>query len=429
MMLLTRELLWDKVKLKLSNLLGIKVIRGENMKRIYMDHSATTPVRIEAATAAMECMTAKYGNPSSVHYFGREAKATIDKARGQVAALINAQPEEIVFTSGGTEADNIALQGVAKAYAHKGKHIITTAIEHHAILNTCAALAEEGFDITYLPVDEMGLVSVADVEKAITPQTILISVMHANNEVGTIQPIAEIGQLAKEKGILMHTDAVQSLGKLPVDVQAMNVDLLSGSGHKFYAPKGTGFLYVRKGVRLKNIMFGGGQEWKKRSGTENLPGIVGLGVAAELASQEMVSEIERISKLRDKLINGIQKRIPHVRLNGHPEKRVATNVNFCYEFIEGESLLLSLDLKGIAASSGSACSSGSLEPSHVLIAMGLSHEIAQGSVRMTLGKDNSEEDIDYVLEVLPPIVERLRAMSPLYNKPSEGKCEECTLKK
>lgn len=399
------------------------------MKRIYMDHSATTPVRQEVANAVLEYMTAKFGNPSSVHYYGREAKAAIDKARGQVAALINAQPQEIVFTSGGTEADNIAIQGVARAYAGKGKHIITSAIEHHAILNTCDALQKEGFTITYLPVDKMGLVSPADVEKAITPQTILISIMHANNEVGTIQPIAEIGKIARDKGIILHTDAVQSLGKLQVDVQALNVDLLSGSGHKIYAPKGTGFLYVKKGVKLKNIMFGGGQEWKKRAGTENLPGIVGLGVAAELAAQERESEMKRLTQLRDKLINGIQQRIPNVKLNGHPQERVAINVNFCYEFVEGESLLLSLDLKGIAASSGSACSSGSLEPSHVLIAMGLSHEIAQGSVRMTLGKDNTEEDVDYVLEVLPPIVERLRNMSPLYIKSDEGKCDECTQKK
>lgn len=399
------------------------------MKRIYMDHSATTPVRPEAAEVVLEYMTNKYGNPSSVHYFGREAKAAIDKARGQVAALIKAQPEEIVFTSGGTEADNIAIQGVAKAYADKGKHIITSAIEHHAILNTCAALEKEGFNVTYLPVDEMGLISPAHVEKAITPETILISIMHANNEVGTIQAIADIGKIARKHGIIFHTDAVQSLSKVPVDVEELNVDLLSGSGHKIYAPKGIGFLFVRRGVKLKNIMFGGGQEWKKRAGTENLIGIVGLGVAAELAGQEMDSEVKRLIKLRDKLITGIEERIPHVKLNGHPQERVATNVNFCYEFIEGESLLLSLDLKGVAASSGSACSSGSLEPSHVLIAMGLSHEIAQGSVRMTLGKDNTEEDIDYVLEVLPPIVERLRAMSPLYNKPDEGKCEECTQKK
>ncbi len=398
------------------------------MKRVYLDYSATTPVRVEAATAVMEYMTAKFGNPSSIHSFGREAKAALEKARGQVAALINAQPEEIIFTSGGTESDNLAILGVARANAIRGKHIITSAVEHHAVLDTCLALEKEGFRVTVLPVDEYGMVSVADVEKAITDETILITIMHVNNEVGTIQPIAEIGKLAREKGVLFHTDAVQSLGKVPVDVKAMNIDLLSGSGHKIYGPKGTGFLYMRKGVRLKNLVHGGGQERKKRSGTENLPGIVGLGVAAELAAGEMETEMKRLQVLRDKLIKGIQERIPYTKLNGHPEKRVANNVNMSFEFVEGESLLLSLDLKGIAASSGSACTSGSLEPSHVLMAMGLCHEIAHGSVRFTLGKDNTEEDVDYVLEVLPPIVERLRAMSPLYRQ-ERKECVECTLKK
>jgi len=398
------------------------------MKRVYLDYSATTPVRVEAATAVMEYMTAKFGNPSSIHSFGREAKVALEKARGQVAALINAQPEEIIFTSGGTESDNLAILGVARANAIRGKHIITSAVEHHAVLDTCLALEKEGFRVTVLPVDEYGMVSVADVEKAITDETILITIMHVNNEVGTIQPIAEIGKLAREKGVLFHTDAVQSLGKVPVDVKAMNIDLLSGSGHKIYGPKGTGFLYMRKGVRLKNLVHGGGQERKKRSGTENLPGIVGLGVAAELAAGEMETEMKRLQVLRDKLIKGIQERIPYTKLNGHPEKRVANNVNMSFEFVEGESLLLSLDLKGIAASSGSACTSGSLEPSHVLMAMGLCHEIAHGSVRFTLGKDNTEEDVDYVLEVLPPIVERLRAMSPLYRQ-ERKECVECTLKK
>lgn len=398
------------------------------MKRIYLDHSATTPVRAEAATAVLEYMTAKFGNPSSVHSFGREAKAALDKARGQVAAMINAQPEEIIFTSGGTESDNLAILGVARANAIRGKHIITSAVEHHAVLETCESLEKEGFTVTVLPVDSFGMVSIADLEKAITKETILITIMHVNNEVGTIQPVAEIGKLAKERGVLFHTDAVQSLGKLPVDVKAMNIDLLTGSGHKIYGPKGTGFLYMRKGVRLKNLVYGGGQERKKRSGTENLPGIVALGIAAELAAQEREAEMKRTLVLRDKLISGIQERIPHIRLNGHPQERIATNVNISFEFVEGESLLLSLDLKGIAASSGSACTSGSLEPSHVLLAMGMCHEIAHGSVRMTLGKDNTAEDVDYVLEVLPPIVERLRAMSPLY-KQERKECEECTLKK
>jgi len=398
------------------------------MRRIYLDHSATTPVRTEVATAVMEYMTGKYGNPSSVHSFGREAKAALEKARGQVAALINAQPEEIIFTSGGTESDNLAIIGVARANAIRGKHIITSAIEHHAVLDTCKALEKEGFRVTYLPVDAYGQISLADLEAAITDDTILISIMHVNNEVGTIQPIAEIGRIARERGVLFHTDAVQSLGKIPVDVKAQNIDLLSGSGHKIYGPKGTGFLYMRKGVRLKNLVHGGGQERKKRSGTENLPGIVGLGVAAELAAAEMETEMKRLAALRDRLIKGLQEKIPHVRLNGHPTERIATNANLSFEYVEGESLLLSLDLKGIAASSGSACTSGSLEPSHVLTAMGLCHELAHGSVRFTLGKDNTEEDIDYVLEVMPPIVERLRVMSPLYNE-KRRECDTCTLKK
>jgi len=384
------------------------------MKRVYLDHSATTPVRPEVAQIVMEYMTDKFGNPSSVHSFGREVKAALDKAREQVAALINAQAEEILFTSGGTESDNMAVLGAARTYAERGKHIITSAIEHHAVLYACQALEKEGFTVTYLPVDEMGLVSVDELQKAIRPETILISIMHVNNEVGTIQPIAEIGQIAAERGIIFHTDAVQSLGKIPLDVRAMNIDLLSGSGHKIYAPKGIGFLYVRKGVRIKNIMYGGSQERMKRPGTENLPGIVGLGLAAELAGQEREKEMSRLTRLRDKLISGIRERIPNVKLNGHPQQRVAINVNVSFDFVEGESILLTLDMKGIAASSGSACASGSLDPSHVLTAMGLSEESAHGAVRMTLGRDNTEEDIDYVLEVLPPIIERLRDMSALY---------------
>lgn len=398
------------------------------MKRIYLDHSATTPVRVEAAAAVMEYMTAKFGNPSSVHIYGREARAALDKAREQVAAMIKARPEEIIFTSGGTESNNLAILGAARANAVRGKHIITSSVEHHAVLDTCKALEKEGFSLTVLPVDSYGMVSPADLEKAITEETILITIMLVNNEVGTIQPVAELGKLARERGILFHTDAVQALGKIPVDVQAMNIDLLTGSGHKIYAPKGTGFLYVRKGVRLRNIMYGGGQERKKRSGTENLPGVVALGIAAELAAGELEPEMSRMLALRARLINGIMGRIPNVRLNGHPQERIPTNVNISYEYVEGESLLLSLDLKGIAASSGSACTSGSLEPSHVLLAMGLCHEIAHGSVRMTLGRDNTEEDIDYVLEVLPPIVERLREMSPLYRQ-ERRECQECTLKK
>lgn len=386
------------------------------MRKVYLDHSATTPVRVEVVSAVVEYMTGKYGNPSSVHYFGRDARAGLEKARSQVAALIRALPEEITFTSGGTEADNMAILGAARAYGEKGNHIITTAVEHHAVLDTCKALEKEGFRITILPVDEEGLISLEDLENSITTETILVSIMHVNNEIGTIQPIEDIGRITREKGVLFHTDAVQSLGKLPIDVKKMNIDLLSGSGHKIYAPKGTGFLYVRKGVRLSPLVYGGGQERKKRSGTENLPGIVGLGLAAELAGTEMESEINRQTQLRNRLIKGLMDRIPELRLNGHPVKRIGSNVNISVLYVEGESLLLALDLKGIAASSGSACTSGSLDPSHVLLALGLSHEVAHGSLRLTLGKDTTQADIDYVLEELPPIVERLRMMSPLYNK-------------
>lgn len=397
------------------------------MRKVYLDHSATTPVRQEVAELVMQYMTEKFGNPSSIHSFGREAKAGLEKAREQVAGLIKAQPEEITFTSGGTEADNLAIAGVAYAYSAKGKHIITSAIEHHAVLDTCKNLEKQGFAVTVLPVDEYGLICLADLKEALRPDTILITIMHANNEVGTIQPLAEIGALARAKGILFHTDAVQSLGKVPIDVEKMQIDLLTGSGHKIYAPKGTGFLYVRKGVKVNPLTHGGGQERKRRPGTENVPGLVGLGLAAELAAREMDGEMKRQAALRDKLIKALMEKIPHVRLNGHPTERVASNVNVSIEFVEGESLLLSLDMKGIAASSGSACTSGSLDPSHVLLAMGLCHEVAHGSVRMTLGRGTTPEDIDYVLEVFPPIIERLRAMSPLYQQRKE--CAECTRKK
>lgn len=386
------------------------------MKKVYLDHSATTPVRTEVASAVMEYMTHKFGNPSSVHSFGREARAGLDKARSQVAQLIKAVPEEIVFTSGGTEADNMALIGAARSYRKKGNHIITSAVEHHAVIDTCQALEKEGFRISILPVDQYGLISLEELRNTITEETILVSIMHVNNETGTIQPLEDIGRITKDKGLLFHTDAVQSLGKLPIDVKRMNIDLLSGSGHKIYAPKGTGFLYVRKGIKLSPLVHGGGQESKKRSGTENLPGIIGLGLAAELAGMEMELEMKRQTLLRDRLIKGLMDKIPELRLNGDPHKRIASNVNVSVLYVEGESMLLALDLKGIAASSGSACTSGSLDPSHVLLAMGLSHEVAHGSLRLTLGKDTTEEDINYVLEVLPPIVERLRMMSPLYNK-------------
>jgi len=383
------------------------------MRKIYLDHSATSPVRPEVAQVMWQFLTEKFGNPSSLHSFGREAKENLENARNQVANAINSQANEIIFTSGGTEADNMAILGVAGRYADKGRHIITSAIEHHAVLHTCQNLEKQGFKVTYLPVDEYGIISMDDLQKALTPETILITIMHANNEVGSIQPIAQVGALARERAIIFHTDAVQSLGKLPIDVQKMNIDLLSASGHKIYGPKGVGFLYARKGVRLSSLVYGGAQERKHRAGTENMPGIMGLGKAVELVMGEMATEMPREAKLRDDLIKGLQERITHVKLNGHPTQRLAGNVNLSYEYVEGESILLALDMAGIAASSGSACTSGSIDPSHVLLAMGLSHEVAHGSVRMTLGRDNTEEDIQYVLEVLPPIVERFRKMSPL----------------
>ncbi|MDK2816379.1 MAG: cysteine desulfurase [Moorella sp. (in: firmicutes)] len=387
------------------------------MRRVYLDHSATTPVRPEVLDAMLPFLKEDaFGNPSTIYSYGREAKKALDEAREKVAGLIGARPEEIFFTSGGTEADNLALIGTATANEKKGRHIITSSIEHHAVLHTAQYLMRLGFKVTFLPVTPEGLVRVEDVEEAITPETILISVMHVNNEVGTIQPIKEIGQLARERGIIFHTDAVQSVGKIPVNVDELNVDLLSASSHKIYGPKGVGCLYIRKGTRINPILHGGAQERKRRPGTENMPGIVGFGRAAELAGQELPQEMKRLQALRDKLIDGIMNRIEDVQLNGDREKRVATNANFSFRYVEGESLLLSLDMKGICASSGSACTSGSLDPSHVLLAMGIPHEVAHGSVRMTLGRDNTEADIDYVLEVMPEIVARLRAMSPLYNR-------------
>jgi len=399
------------------------------MKRIYFDHSATTPVDREVAELMLEYMTEKFGNPSSVHSFGRETRKAVEEAREKVAALINATPKEIFFTSGGTEGDNLALKGVAFANRKKGNHIITTAIEHHAILHTCEYLEKHGFTVTYLPVDENAMIRMEDLKNAITDQTILISVMFANNEVGTIQPIKEIGQLAKEKGIYFHTDAVQAVGSCPIDVKELNIDLLTMAGHKFYASKGVGALYIRRGVKIEEIQHGGGHERNLRAGTENVPGIVGLGKAAEIANRDMEKKNTYIKGLRDKVIATILEKIPHVKLNGHPDLRLPGNVNFSFLYIEGESLLLNLDMKGIAASSGSACTSGSLDPSHVLLAMGLVHEVAHGSLRVTLGRGNTEEDIDYFLEILPEIVEKLRSMSPLYGSAAEFKpsnpCSSC----
>lgn len=390
------------------------------MGTIYLDHSATTKTDLEVAKLMSELMVDNFGNPSSVHSFGREARKVLDDARERVAKNIGAEPSEIIFTSGGTEADNIAIRGAALANRKKGKHIITSTIEHHAVLDTCKALEKEGFSVTYVPVDEYGRVRVEDVKKAITDQTILISIMHANNEIGTIQPIKEIGALAKEKGILFHSDTVQSVGKIPVDVKELNLDMLSISAHKFYGPKGVGCLYIRKGARVEAISFGGSQERNRRPGTVNVPAIAGFALALDKAVSSLDKEIPRQRYLRDKLIKGIMNKVDYVKLNGHPEERLPNNVNLSFRFIEGESLLLSLDMKGIAASSGSACTSGSLDPSHVLLAIGLSHEIAHGSIRMSLGIENTEEQIDFVLEVLPEIVERLRAMSPLYQKEKEA---------
>jgi cysteine desulfurase len=357
--------------------------------------------------------TEAFGNPSSIYSYGQEAKEAVEQARTRVAELIGARSEEIVFTSGGTEADNCALKGAAYASEHKGNHIITTSIEHPAVLEACKFLEKRGFRITCLPVDKHGLVDPDDVRKAITSRTILVSVMHANNEVGTIEPLERIGEIAKEAGIRLHSDAVQTVGHIPVNVDELKVDLLSISGHKLYGPKGVGALYVRKGTKLVSFMHGGEQEKRRRAGTENVPAIVGLGSAAELGTQEMGEQGERLARLRDKLIKGLLERIDHIRLNGHPTRRLPNNVSVSVDFAEGESMLLNLDLEGICASTGSACSSASLEPSHVLRALGLSPEQAHCSLRFTLGRENSEADVARVLDVLPGIVARLRAMSPL----------------
>ncbi|MDR3564391.1 MAG: cysteine desulfurase NifS [Negativicutes bacterium] len=401
------------------------------MKRIYFDHSATTPVDSEVAALMLEYMTEKFGNASSIHSFGREARKAVEQARDKVASLLGATANEIFFTSGGTESDNLAIMGVAFANRKKGNHIITTAIEHHAVLHTCDYLKKHGFEITYLPVDEYGIVKIDDLKAAITDKTILISVMYANNEVGSIQPIGEIGAIAREKGIYFHTDAVQAIGHVPIDVKQDNIDLLSLAGHKFNAPKGVGALYIRRGVRVQAIQHGGAHERNMRAGTENVPGIVALGKASEIAKNDLEQEIARLTRMRDKIITEITAKIPHVKLNGHPTKRLPGSVNFSFLYVEGESLLLNLDLKGIAASSGSACTSGSLDPSHVLLAMGLSHEVAHGSLRITMGRGNTDEDVDYFLTVLPEIIDRLRAMSPLYGPSSltqvSNPCSECHL--
>lgn len=383
------------------------------MRKVYLDNAATTALSPNVLEKMMPYLTDIYGNASSPHSFGQTARIGVEHAREQVARAINADPSEIVFTGCGTESDNTALFGVAERYAKKGDHIITTNVEHHAILHSCAALEKKGIKVTYLPVDKDGLVTPEQVRDAITDKTILVSVMFANNEVGTIMPIPEIAAVCHEKGVLFHTDAVQAAGHIPIDVKAMGIDMLSISGHKFHGPKGVGVLYERKGIRLPSYIIGGEQEKGRRAGTENVAGIVGLGEALELAVTNMSETSARMTRMRDRLIDGIEATIPEVKLNGHRTKRLPNNVNFSIKYIEGESILLMLDMAGIAASSGSACTSGSLDPSHVLLALGLTHEVAHGSVRMTLGDDTTDEDIDYVLETLPKVAHRLRAMSPI----------------
>lgn len=392
-------------------------------RTIYMDHSATTYVKPEVLEAMIPYFTEYFGNPSSIYGIARYSKKAIDTARVQTAKALGADPDEIYFTSGGSESDNWAIKGVALANRKRGNHIITTQIEHHAVFHTCRFLEKEGFEVTYLPVDQYGLVNPVDLEKAITDKTILISVMYANNEIGTLEPIVELGAIARKHKVYFHTDAVQAIGNVSIDVKSQNIDLLSLSAHKFYGPKGVGALYIRKGVRIENLIHGGGQERKRRAGTENIAGIVGLGKAIELATADIPGHNAKIKAMRDRLIKGVLEKIPNSRLNGHPEKRLPGNFNVSFEFIEGESMLLWLDDEGICASTGSACTSGSLEPSHVLLATGLPVEISHGSLRLTLGDANTEGDVDFVLEVLPKVVKKLRDMSPLYQKSGkEGGC-------
>ena len=383
-------------------------------KLIYLDNAATTKTSEEVVAAMLPYFTEYYGNPSSVYEFASESKKAVSNARRTIAETLGAQENEIYFTAGGSEADNWALKATAEAYQSKGKHIITTKIEHHAILHTAEYLEKRGFEITYIGVDENGVVKVDELEKAIRPDTILISVMFANNEIGTIQPIKEIGEIAKKHGVLFHTDAVQAYGQLPINVDELHIDMLSSSGHKLNGPKGIGFLYIRKGVKIRSFVHGGAQELKRRAGTENVPGIVGYGKAAEIAAKTMKERTAKEIELRDHLIDRVLAEVPYTRLNGHRTNRLPNNANFSFQFVEGESLLILLDNNGICASSGSACTSGSLDPSHVLLAIGLPHEIAHGSLRLTLSAETTMEDIDFVVDCIKQIIERLRSMSPLY---------------
>lgn len=383
-------------------------------KLIYLDNAATTKTAPEVVEAMLPYFTEYYGNPSSVYSFAAQNKEVITQQREIIANALGAKTEEIYFTAGGSESDNWALKATAEAYGNKGKHIITTKIEHHAILHSAEYLEKRGYEVTYLDVDEYGVVKLDDLKAAIRPDTILISVMFANNEIGTIQPIKEIGEIAHEHGILFHTDAVQAFGQVPINVDECHIDMLSASGHKLNGPKGIGFLYIRKGVKIRSFVHGGAQERKRRAGTENVPGIVGLGKAVEIAMETMEERTAKESALRDYLIARIEEEIPFAKLNGHRVKRLPNNVNFCFRFIEGESMLIMLDMAGICGSSGSACTSGSLDPSHVLLAIGLPHEIAHGSLRLTLGDENTKEQVDYVVDHLKEIVAKLRAMSPLY---------------
>lgn len=385
------------------------------MRKVYLDNNATTRMREEVLEAMLPYYKDIYGNASSVHEFGRAARSAVDTARRKVADLLGASSaEEVVFTSGGTESDNFAIKGVAHALKSKGNHIITSSIEHHAVLNTCKFLEKEGLKITYLKVDKYGMVDPEDIRKAITDKTIFITIMAANNEIGAIEPFEEIGKIAKEKGVYFHTDAVQAIGKIPFDVNKANADLVSMSGHKIYGPKGIGVIYIRKGTKITPQLQGGHHEMGKRAGTENVAGIVGLGRAAELAKKELADESKRLTVLRDHLYKGLSSKIADVSLNGHPENRLPNTLNVGFKYLEGESIILNLDMEGVAVSTGSACTSGSLEPSHVLTAMGVDPAETQGSIRFSLGRDNTKEDMDYVLEVLPPIIKRLRDMSPLY---------------